>query len=374
MKKADIYTIIERLEEIEDPRRSWGNKRHLLVDILFITLCAIASGMSEIDEIIIFAKERKEWLKKYISLKGGIPSYSTFERVYRMLTPKAMRIFYESWVMAIRPEGENKQVCIDGKSIRGAGAAQKINMVSAWMHEEGLCLGQLRTDKKSNEITAIPELLEMLDISHCVVSIDAIGCQTEISEKIVAKNGDYVLAVKENQPTLMDDIKEYFNWIDREKPRNIVCDHWIGGFEKNHGRIEQRKVSVCTSLDFPEMTSRWKNLRSIVRYECSREIKQVKTVCTRYYISSLNVSAEVMASYLRGHWSIENQLHWLLDVALKEDASLIRTDHAPENFNVLRKVVLNLLRNTPTDKKTSIKGKMLRASMNTDFLELVLFG
>lgn len=122
------------------------------------------------------------------------------------------------------------------------------------------------------------------------------------------------------------------------------------------------------------MTSRWKNLRSIVRYECSREIKQVKTVCTRYYISSLNVSAEVMASYLRGHWSIENQLHWLLDVALKEDASLIRTDHAPENFNVLRKVVLNLLRNTPTDKKISIKGKMLRASMNTDFLELVLFG
>jgi predicted transposase YbfD/YdcC len=368
--------IIERLGEIPDYRRPWGNKRHELVDILYIALCTIVCGMTEFEEMVIFAEERIEWLRKYIEMKNGIPSASTFERVFQALNGKEMQAFYRSWAWSLRELriGKDNQISYDGKTIRGAGAAQKVHMVSAWAHEAGLCLGQIRVDEKSNEITAIPELLMLLDMRGSVVSIDAMGCQKEIAATIMEKGADYVLAVKENQLTLAREIEECFAWIDAEGPKEIPVDHWKGKYEKDHGRIERREVRMIPCPTWPVVQAEWTGITSLVEYKCSREaIGGEKTLSKRYYISSLSCSAEKMGGYLRNHWSIENQLHWMLDVAFKEDSVLIRTQNAPENLNILRKIALSLLRDTPTPRRSSVNSKMARAMMSTDFLEKVLF-
>ena len=348
-----------------------------MVDILFIALCPIMCGMPGFEEMVIFGEERIEWLRRYVELRNGIPSVSTFERVFQALNTEAMQLFYRSWTEGLRGlcVNEGGQICVDGKSVRGAGAAQKVHMVSAWAHEEGLCLGQIRVEERSNEITAIPELLALLDVRGSVLSIDAIGCQKEIAEQIVGKGGQYVLAVKENQPTLSREIEECFTWIEEQKPKEIEVEHWEGKYEKGHGRIERREVRMISCPSWPGVQEEWKGIATLVEYKCSREvIGEGKTQSTRYYISSLTCSAQKMSRYLRNHWSIENRLHWMLDVTFEEDASLIRMQNAPENLNVLRKVALSLLRDTPTPKKSSAKSKMARAAMSTAFLENTLFG
>jgi predicted transposase YbfD/YdcC len=333
--------------------------------------------MTGFDEMVIFAEERKKWLRKYIRMENGVTSVSTFERVFQALSAEAMQQFYRSWADSIRAMREEKgdQICIDGKSIRGAGAAQKVHMLSAWAHEDGLCLGQIRVDERSNEIPAIPELLSLLDAKGSVVSIDAMGCQKGIAKKIIEESADYVLAVKENQPTLAGEIEECFSWIDSEAPKEIIVDQWKGRYEKEHGRIERREVRVIPCPEWPGVKEEWAGIATLVEYRCSREvIGEEKTQSTRYYISSLRCSAQKMAQYLRNHWSIENRLHWMLDVLFDEDAALVRMENAPENLNTLRKVALSMLKNVPTPKKSSIKGKMARAAMSPAFLEKVLFG
>ena len=384
MKRIDVNELLGSLSEIEDKRRQWGNIRHKLTDVLFIILCAIMCGMEDIDGIAIFGEERQEWLKKYIEMKRGAPSYATYERILRMLEPREMEKFYRSWAKALHDEEGTSQISIDGKTICGAGPEQKVHMVSAWAKEDGLCLGQIKTDEKSNEIMAIPELLKMLDVSECVVSIDAMGCQKKIAEAIREKEADYLLAVKGNQPTLNEGIGEYMASIEAGQEPEAVVDHWDSGYEKDHGRIERRIVTVCACPEWKGVSDEWKDIHTLVRYECHREKRKdaegqldedTMSSYTRYYISSIQaVDAELMAKYLRGHWSIENQLHWMLDVVFREDDSSVRMNHAPENLNILRKIALSLLRSTPVNKRMSAKAKLAKAALNPDFLSLALFG
>ena len=257
-------------------------------------------------------------------------------------------------------------------------------MVSAWAKEDGLCLGQIKTDEKTNEITAIPELVKLLDVSECVVSIDAMGCQKKIADAIREKDADYLLAVKGNQPTLNEGICEYMSSIEAGQEPEAIVDHWDSGYEKNHGRIERRRVTVCACPEWKGVTDEWRDIHTLVRYECTREKRKdaeekpdevTKTSYTRYYISSIQaVDAALMAKYLRGHWSIENQLHWMLDVVFREDDSSVRMNHAPENLNILRKIALSLLRSTPAKRRMSAKAKMSKAALNPDFLTVALFG
>lgn len=377
MEKVSIYELIERLEEIEDPRRRWGHKLHELKDILFIVLCAIMSNIQDIEGFVIFGQEREEWLKEYIELKHGIPSYSTFERVLGMIKPKALNDFFRAWVDSLGKEREISHVAIDGKTICGAGAAQKVHMVSALARENGLCLGQVATSEKSNEIPAIKELLKMIDVSECVVTIDAMGCQRDIAAQVVAQNADYLLAVKGNQPTLYEEVTAYMDYAVKDQPTGLEMDVWTSPYEKGHGRIEQRTVTVCSCPDWPDIKREWKDLHTLIRYDTSREVVKdgKKAHSTKYYISSIpTVNAKLAAGYLRGHWAIENQLHWVLDVVFKEDASTIRVNHAPENLNLLRKIALSFMRNFKTEKKQSGKAKLARAALNPHFLKSALFG
>lgn len=381
-RKIDIEELLDQLSEITDKRRQWGNIRHKLTDILFVCLCAIMCGMEDIEGIAIFGQERQEWLKKYVELKNGAPSYAAYERVLRMLEPKEVEKFYRAWAKSMHNEEGTSQISIDGKAI--CGAEKKVHMVSAWAKEDGLCLGQVKTDEKSNEITAMSELIKMLDVSECVVSIDAMGCQKKIASAIRKKNADYLLAVKGNQPTLNEGIAEYITSIEAGQEPEAVIDRWDSGYEKGHGRIERRIVTVCSCPKWKGVTDEWEDIHTLIRYECSREKrkdaeehpdKETKTSSTRYYISSISaVNARLMANYLRGHWSIENQLHWMLDVVFKEDAALMRVDHSPENMNILRKIALSLLRAAPVKGRMSAHAKMTKAALNPDFLTLALFG
>ncbi len=378
VKEKGIEELLDRLSQMPDERRSGYNKRHSLVDILFICICATICKMETIEEIVLFAQGREDWLHNYICLENGIPSYSTFERVLRITKPKYLEQFYREWIselLATRSVGTLGQVAIDGKTVCGASAAQKVHMLSAWAHEYGLSLGQVAVDEKTNEITAIPELLDALDLRESVVTIDAIGCQKAIAEKIIDNQANYVLALKGNQPMLYDEVKEYVHWVERKRPHDIVFDHWRSRYEKGHGRLERRTVTVCNCQDWPGVSDAWKGLQSVVRYECERAAKGVRSIHTQYYISSLqSVSAQQMAEYLRNHWSIENNLHWMLDVNFGEDACLVRTDHSPQNLNILRKCAMVLLKEDKSSKRTSLKGKMTHAALDTAYLDSILLG
>jgi predicted transposase YbfD/YdcC len=294
-----------------------------------------------------------------------------FERVNSQELAKCLN----QWMQYSRESG-GRLVNIDGKTICGSGRQgyPALHVVSAWVHENEMVLGQLAIDQKSNEIPAIPALLDLVDVEGDIITIDAMGCQTGIAKKIQEKNADYILAVKDNQPTLHEDIVEYFAWLEKEKPHDAVCDYWRSDIEKQHGRIERREVRVVTQLDWLESKISWVGLRSILQYRCYRTEGGQTSVCDRYYISSFDTSAEQFGYLLRNHWSIENRLHWMLDVVFREDDARAKKDHSPLNLNILRKAALSCLKKAPAPPRTSIHRKMLKASLNPDFLHLALFG
>jgi predicted transposase YbfD/YdcC len=362
----DIKLLKQGLKKVTDPRRSWGNKRHMLVDILMIGLCSTLSAGVDFVDMEDFGNDRMEWLKGFLELPNGIPHSDTFRRVFERVCPIELKRCLTAWLDTQR-EGQ-QLVNVDGKTIRGSASDKHgaYHVVSAWVEEKRLTLGEIKTDEKSNEIKAIPELLELIDVEGDVVSIDAMGCQMDIASAIRKKKADYLLAVKGNQGTLFEDISTYFDNLD-----GLPHIRWQGKVEKDHGRIERRAVIVAPA-SWLDCTANWQDIQTIIRYTCSRVKDGVKTVSNRHYISSLDTTPEHFAMLLRGHWSIENHLHWALDVVFREDASRARKGNSPLTLNVLRKIAIPILHACKVGRLSAQK-KMLKAARNPDFLGCLLF-
>lgn len=367
--------IVEHFKNIEDPRID-RCKRHSLIDIIVIAICAVICGADTWEDIESFGESKCDWLKQFLELPNGIPSHDTFGRVFSIISPVEFQRSFLNWVKAISESIEKEVVAIDGKTSRrsydrgkGKGA---IHMVSAWATANRVVLGQVKTEDKSNEITAIPELLDILALNGCIVTIDAMGCQKAISVGIIDKGADYVLALKGNQGTLHEDIKLFFEDANETGFKGIRHD-FHETIDGDHGRIETRRYYTVSDIEWLEGKADWKGLKSIGMVESEREIGEKVTKETRYYISSLPGNAKLFGDAVRRHWGIENSLHWVLDVVFREDECRIRKGYAAENFAVLRHIALNLVREEKSIKR-GVKGKRLKAGWDNDYLGRILRG
>lgn len=371
-------SIFEHFSDLTDPRIE-RTKQHTLLDIVGLSICGVLCGADGWTEIEEFGQAKQEWLHTFLELPNGIPSHDTIGRVFARLLPGEFQRSFQSWIQAIRTVTEGQVIPIDGKTLRrsydrGSDKAA-IHMVSAWASENHLILGQVKTRDKSNEITAIPELLEILAINGCIVTLDAMGCQTEIAAQIVAQGADYVLALKGNHGTVHEKVVTFFDQLDEHAPQPVVQDEHLSTSETvdgDHGRIEIRRYRQVSDLQWLEERSQWKALQSVGMVEAERHIGESVSVERRYYLSSLALNVHQFAEAVRGHWSIENAVHWSLDVSFREDDCRIRTGHAPENFAVLRHIALNLLKQD-TRCKRGIKTKRLKAGWDNDYLAHLLF-
>lgn len=367
--------ILKTIELIEDKRQE-KKVKHKLLDIVIIVLFAKLANADDWEEIEIFAKFNEEFLKQYIELENGIPSHDTIQRVMGSIAPEHMQNVYGKWNELVNSnEGEKlkKIICIDGKTMRGnKSKKQKANhIVSAWCDMDGFCLGQKKVEEKSNEITAIPQLLDAIQIKGCIVTIDAMGTQTEIVKKIKQKRADYTLAVKENQKNLYREIREYFE--DGELLKEIKNNN---GYkvtkEKSHSQIETREYYQCDKLGWMQEKSRWKGLKSIGMICKTIKHNEKRITEKRYYISSLPLNIELFAKTVREHWSIEI-MHWHLDVTFKEDANTTIEKIAAQNLNIINKWCLSILKLFEVGKKMSLRKKRYCISMNAkDCLEQIL--
>ena len=374
-------SIQEHFADLPDPRRAQG-KRHRLSDMIVIAVTAVICCADSWSDVADFGNAKLKWFSTFLELPHGVPCTDTFERVFARLDPDAFERCFTSWTEALAGSSRGKLVAIDGKRIRRSFAhawdhSTATHLVSAFVHENATVLGQLSVDCKENEIVAIPKLLELLDLAGATVTIDAMGCQSEIAGKIVQNGGDYVLAVKDNQPTLHDALRRNLNEMILEDFKD-VRHGFVQTVDGDHGRVETRRVWVTDQLDDwldARQRGRWPGLRSVAVVEAVREVPLKPTsVERRYFISSLaGTDAARMARTIRGHWSVENKLHWVLDVSFAEDQARQRKDHSAENFSRLRRIALNLLRRETT-KKRGIKGKRLNAAWDHDYLLKLLAG
>ena len=347
-------TIQEYFGELDDPRLD-RSKLHELPDIIAIAICGVVCGADNWVEIEDFGNAKYSWLKKFLSMPNGIPSHDTFGRVFSLLSPDKFAECFTKWVSAVSELTKGQVVAIDGKSVRRSHDKSKgklpLHMVSAWASGNHLVLGQTQVSDHSNEITAIPELLNILELSGCIVTIDAMGCQKEIAEQIVDGGAEYVLAVKGNQSKLFDNIKDAFECAERDGFTDVDYTEQVN---KDHGRLETRRCWVITDRDelaYVDEAREWKGLNSLamVSYETDRGNK----VESRYYISSLKATASKLLSAVRGHWGIENSLHWVLDMAFDEDHSRVRTGHADRNLAATRHMALNMLKQEKLPRSAS---------------------
>jgi predicted transposase YbfD/YdcC len=373
----EITKLKDSFAGVPDERRQWGNLRHKLIDILVIAFTAILCGRKDYGEMEEYGKFRHDFFKGFLELPNGIPDELTFGRVFRWLKPKALGAALRGWLISIE-KADGRVINIDGKTIRGSagGDGQKArHILSAFVAANGLAIGQVKTEEKSNEITAIPELLDSIDIENSVITADAMGCQKKIAAMIVKKNADYVLAVKENHPALHKDIKEYFEWHDTAaEARDDGVEFFEMGYDGGHGRIERRQIWAAKDVKWLLPSEKWAGLKRIIRYRCFREIKGKRSVEDHYYISSLEESAERLGEIIRGHWAIENNLHWMLDFIYDEDGCRVRKGHAPENLNIMRKLALAKIKTAGPDSKLSVKKRMFKALVDENYLRLLLFG
>ncbi len=366
--------VMEYLSTITDPRKD-RTRLHSLRDILVLSLCAIICGADGFVAIEEFGRLKESWLRTFLDLPNGIPSHDTIGRVFALLDPKALEAAFRAWTQAVAQLTKGEVVAIDGKtlrrSFRKAGSGVFVHMVSAWATRNRVVLGQVKTEEKSNEITAIPELLRLLSIKGCIVTIDAMGCQRDIAATIVQGGADYCLAVKDNQPKLREEIADVFE-AARHDPDVLGTMDYEETHDKGHGRIEVRRCWTSTVLDDVHQAELWPGLRSLALVEVERSVGDKTSVEQRYYISSCTeLPAAKALETTRSHWGIENRLHWVLDVAFREDESRIRAGHAAENFAVLRHVALNLLKDVQ-GTKVGVKIRRLRAGWDNAFLLQVL--
>jgi predicted transposase YbfD/YdcC len=374
---APLTTIHQHFADLDDPRVD-RTKDHELLDILTIALCAVVCGADSWTDCVAFGHAKQAWLRTFLALPNGIPSHDTFGRVFAALDPVQFQQGFLSWVRAgtSRLEGLTEHVAMDGKTLRrshdrGAGQAA-LHLVSAWASANRLVLGQVAVDDKSNEITASPVLIRLLDLAGCIVTIDAMGCQTAIAAAIVEQHGDYVLAVKDNQGTLHRDIAGAFAQARAVQFRGIAHDT-DRTLEKGHGRIEARRwwtIHDPEYLAYLNPTGAWRQLASVAMVERERIIGAEVTRDTRYFIASI-VGAQTIGRAVRLHWGIENSLHWVLDIALREDESRVREGHSAQNFAILRHIALNLLRQDKT-AKLGVKAKRLKAGWDEPYLRTIL--
>jgi predicted transposase YbfD/YdcC len=368
-------SFIKNFDSLNDPRIE-RSKDHLLIDIVTISILAVISGAEGWVAIETYGQAKYEWLKEFLELPNGIPSHDTFSRVWARIDPLEFQECFQMWVNSITKKLGVEIIAIDGKTLRQSydrNAQQKaLHIVSAWSSSHQLVLGQKKVNAKSNEITAIPALIEMLEIEGSIITIDAMGCQKEITALIRKKKGDYIIALKANQKCLHQEIKEWFQRADAEdfKDREY-SDHQE--IETGHHRIEKREVIAVSISSLPCLhnQSLWSDLKTVVMVKNERRLWNKTTTEVRFYISSVEKDAKKIATAIRTHWGIENSLHWTLDVTFSEDKSRIRKDNAPENFAVLRRLALNLLKQENTFKG-SLKMKRYKASMDNDYLTQIL--
>jgi len=374
LKQLKAQTLFERVGEIKDPRVE-RTKLHCLKDILVIAVCGTICGADNWEEIAEFGESKREWFATFLELENGIASHDTFRRVFILLDNIELKTLFVDWISAAVELNKGTLVNIDGKSLCGSKEPIKgqtaLNVVSAWASEQAVVLGQVRCQEKSNEIRAIPELLKILNLEGCIVTIDAMGCQREIVEEIIERGADYVISLKGNQGNLHTEIKDYLDWAERIGFKEISYDY-CETLEKDHGRIEERRCWVTEEIGWLEQKEEWKNLKSVVLVEAIREvIGKEKTVERRYFISSLEANAEQSLRAVRGHWAIENELHWCLDIGFREDDCRVREAKSAENLATLRHIGINLLKQEKSCKR-GIEGKRKKAGWDESYLLKVL--
>jgi predicted transposase YbfD/YdcC len=376
MRKEIVQgTLRDCFAPLKDPRID-RRKCHQLIDIITIAICAIISGADNWVEIEQFGNAKIEWLRGFLELPNGIPSHDTFGNVFARLCPKQFKECFLAWVRSVFEVTQGQVIAIDGKRLRrshdrGRGKAA-IHMVSAWACTNHLVLGQVKTDEKSNEITAIPELLRVLELAGSIVTIDAMGCQTAIADQIVTQGGDYVLALKGNQSALHDAVRTFFADPELNNDPDITV-HTHETTDGDHGRVEIRRYRCTSDIAWLDEKARWKKLHTVCAVESERHIGDEITKEVRHYIGSIAPNPTLWAHATRGHWGIENTLHWRLDVAFREDESRVRKGHADENLAVLRHVALNLLTQEPS-LKHGTQTKRRRAGWDDKYRLKVLAG
>lgn len=368
-------SLLEHFGKIEDPRIA-RKRLHHLIDIIAIAILAVLCGAEGWEDIEDFGKCKLDWLKTFLRLPNGIPSHDTFRRVICSIRPSEFQTCFVDWVQNIFRVTEGEVIAVDGKTARRSyekgqqNGHGPIHMVSAWASKAGFVLGQQKVDGKSNEITAIPLLLKVLELKGCIVTIDAMGCQKEIARQIVEQQGDYVLALKGNQSSLAQGVATSFEQATLRRFEGL--DYAVyEDVDKGHGRIEVRRCETLSGLLWLDDAKDWVGLKTICKLTSIREIKDKTTTEVRYYISSIVDNTQKIAESVRSHWGVENSLHWVLDVSMHEDNSRIRTGDGAENLNILRKIAVNSLKSETTNRR-GIKAKMKKCGWDNDYLLKVL--
>lgn len=377
-------SLIEEFKTIADPRVD-RTRDHDLIDILVIAICALLCAAESFNDMEDFGKAKQDWFKTFLKLRNGIPSHDTFNRVFAALDPKQFLDCFLRWTQSLRQAVAQEVVALDGKALRRALNKKQSPkyVVSAWAESNNLVLGQLKVDDKSNEITAVPQLLRVLELAGCIVTVDAMGCQKKIAREIIEADADYVLALKGNQETVHQEVKSFLDDTLEEKkaprpkaapvPKAVATLQEMQTVEKDHGRTETRRYYQSDDLDWFADRAKWEGLRTVGMVESIREVDGKTTVERRYYLSSLKLDVETFARAVRGHWGVENKLHWVMDVCFREDQSRARTGYAAENLATLRRLALNLLKREKT-RKRGIRGKQLNASWDHAYLLKLLGG